>query len=110
MWVPKAVAEWFQISKQAVDELRTDLAVVRAERDFYKTQALASQANFDWARVRVNTLELERAALIEKAYGLKVPVPEITRAPVTKEDLNQFSFDDMGDDAAKRLGLPIYGN
>lgn len=108
MWVPSAVVDWFHISKQAVDSLREELAGVRAERDSLKLQLASSQNHFDWLRVRVNALEVERAQLIEKAYGIKIPVPEIVRPAKSPLELNTDIFNDMGDDAAKTLGLPTY--
>jgi predicted nuclease with TOPRIM domain len=111
MWVPSAVVEWFHISKQTVDAQREELSAIRAERDSLKLQLASSQNHFDWLRIRVNTLEVERAQLIEKAYGLKIPVPEIVRQPVFPANpIESFSFDDMGDEEAKKLGLPIYNN
>ena len=109
MWVPASVIEWFHISKQVVDSQREDLAAVRAERDILKLQLASSQNHFDWLRVRVNILEAERTQLIEKAYGIKIPVPEIVRTPVVNPlEMNNALFEDVGDDTAKTLGLPQY--
>lgn len=110
MWVPSAVVDWFHISKQAVDSLREDLAAIRAERDMLKVQLATSQNHFDWLRIRINALETERAQLIEKAYGIKVPIPELVRPPTSPLDLNADLFSDIGEDAAKSLGMPLYGN
>jgi hypothetical protein len=83
---------------------------VKAERDSLQKQANANQINFDWLRMQVNTLQLERTALIEKVYIIKLPAPEITRQPVVDPTFNpkDFSFDDLGDDFAKKHGLPSY--
>ena len=110
MWVPHAVIDWFHISKETVDALREDLAAVRAERDSIKLQLATSTNHFDWLRIRINTLEVERAQLIEKAYGIKIPVPEIVRPNVNPLELNADLFNDIGDNAAKTLGMPVYGN
>jgi predicted nuclease with TOPRIM domain len=111
MWVPAKVVDWFHISKQTVESQREELAAVRAERDSLRLQLAASQNHFDWLRIRVNSLEIERAQLIEKAYGIKIPVPEIAHTIAPTQDMaNQFSFDDMGDDMAKKLGLPLYNS
>jgi len=110
MWVPASVVEWFHISKQAVDSQREELAALRAERDMLRLQLASSQNHFDWLRIRVNTLEVERAQLIEKAYGMKIPVPEIVRPAKSPLELNSDMFNDMGDDLAKQVGLPTYGN
>ena len=111
MWVPKEVADWFQISKDSVDALRTELATLKAERDVLKDQLRGAQINSDWLRMQVNSLQMERAALMEKAYNIRVPIPELARttslqSPISIED---FSFSDIGDEAARKLGLPLYG-
>ena len=110
MWVPKEVADWFKISKDSVDALREELAAVKAERDLLKSQLQATQINLDWIRVQVNTLQLERAVLMEKAYKIQVPVPEVRRAMPADFPMQHFSFEDVGDETAKQLGLPIYGD
>lgn len=110
MWVPNKVLDWFRISVDTVDNLREDLAGVRAERDALQSQLATTQANFSWLCVRVNALEIERAALLEKAYGIKVIVPEVVRQPSFPMEFNSALFEDIGDDDAKKHGLPIYGN
>jgi chromosome segregation ATPase len=107
MWVPKQVVDWFQISKDSVDELRAELAAVRAERDVYEHQLTVTQSSFDWLKMRINQLEVERAELIKKAYGISSPVPEIVRTP-PELTMENFSFDDVGNDKARELGLPVY--
>ena len=111
MWVPSKVFDWFKISQESVNELRTEVLALRAERDVLKTQLTAANANFDWLRLRVNQLEHERAALLEKAAGIKTVVPEIVRTPSQMDSMiNAFSFDDVGEEMAKRLGLPSYNS
>ena len=110
MWIPSKVFDLFRISKESVEDLREDLAAVRAERDLLRVQLATSQNHFDWLRTRINVLEAERAQLIEKAYGIKVPVPEIVRTPTSPMELNSDIFTDMGDENAKALGLPFYSN
>lgn len=114
MWVPKEVADWFKISKDSVDALREELAACRAERDSLKAQLSISQNNAEWIRKQINMLQFERTALLQKAYGITVPTPEIlqTFAPQTKADAlsgDMSIFDDVGDEVAKKLGLPVYG-
>jgi hypothetical protein len=111
MWLPNIAFELFQVSKESVDKLREDLATVRAERDLLKIQLASSQNHFDWLRIRVNALEVERAQLIEKAYGIKIPVPEVIRQPVMNPlDMGNALFEDVGDKIAKELGMPLYNN
>ena len=86
--------------------LQSELAATRAERDAIKLQLAISQNHFDWMRMKLNSLEMEKAALIQKAYGVTVPVPSIERAQQSDPGLDPFS--DVGDELAKKLGLPLY--
>lgn len=88
--------------------LRADLEKVRAERDSLKSVNATLTATGDWLRVRVNALEYERAALMEKAFNITMPVPEIVRSTRPTQELANFSFEDIGDDRARDLGLPVY--
>lgn len=114
MWVPKSVVEWFHISRETVESLREENSALRAERDALKIQLASATNHFDWLRIRVNTLEVERGQLIEKAYGIRIPVPELARpvTPIAPNVVDKFAdlFEDMDDEQAKKLGLPIYGN
>ena len=89
---------------------RDELVKLRTERDNYRDELSRSQILGDWLRVQVNTLQMERSALLDKAYGIKVPVPMLERTPTMSEDTSQrdFSFEDVGDELAKKLGLPTY--
>lgn len=110
MWVPSQVVDWFKISKESVDALREDNAALRAENAALHVELQTIKANFGWLTTRVNALEVERAALLEKVTGIKVAVPEIVRPIPTEQLVNQFTFEDMGDDLAKKLGLPVYSS
>jgi hypothetical protein len=112
MWISEKVVDWFHISKESVDSLREELSACRAERDALRLQAATDRITADWLRTRVNALEMERAALIERAYQIKLPaVPQLARlgsTPVATHDPepDPFSFDDIGNDLAKKWGLP----
>src|SRR5258705_13442806 len=112
MWLSGKLVELFNISKETVQTMREDLASVRAERDTLKFQLQVAHNTADWLKAQVNTLQYERVALLEKAYGVRTPVPEIARAPLMGSQLrsDEISFDDMGDEMAKRLGLPTYSD
>ena len=124
MFVPREVIGWFTtlkndvdaqtaITREAISSLREELAAVRAERDTLKLQAAVDRTHTDWMRTKLNQLELERAALIERAYNIKLPaVPELIRTPHAMPDPNSFTmnFDDVGDELARQLGLPVYGD
>lgn len=111
MWVPKALVELFSIGKETVDTLRTELVATQAINISLDRELTALKVNFDWLRLQVNALQVERTALMQKAYGVQMPIPEIVRtikADNSGFDAKNFSFDDIGEDQAKALGLPTY--
>ena len=91
MWVPKEVADWFKISKDSVDALREELASVKTERDALKAQLAVTQNNFDWIRMQVTQLQSENKALMQRACGISVPVPDLMH----KTDNNQFNLQNL---------------
>lgn len=108
MWLSSKFIDLFTISKETVSSLREDLAATRSERDNLKFQLQVSQNQFSWLCAQVNTLQLERAELLQKVYNIHPPVPEILRAPVSDGRPQEFSFDDMGDELARKYGFPVY--
>lgn len=111
MWVPKPLVELFQISKDNVSSLREELAAVKAERDTLKHQLVVANTNFDWARIKLNQLEFEKAALFEKVTGAKIPAAELVKTmsqEATVDFDRMIGFDDMGDKLAKRFGLELH--
>lgn len=112
MWLSSKLVDLFNISKETVQAQREDLAATRVERDTLRFQLQVAHNTCDWLKAQVNTLQFERVALLEKAYGVRTPVPEIVRAPVMAAQMrsDEISFDDMGEDMAKRLGFPTYAD
>ena len=111
MWIPKSVIEWFNISQNTVSALREENAALRAEYTALSKELTSTKVNLDWLRMQFNQLQLERTALVDKLYGIKVPTPElVTRLPKLPSTIEDFGYDDMGDEMAKRLGLPTYDN
>lgn len=121
MFIPSRVIGWFEsfqqsaeksaaVAQDAMQHLREELIAARTERDVLRTELLSSKINFDWLRVKVNDLELENKGLMEKAYQISLPVPQIQRDAQVVNPFNTFSpFEDMGDEMAAKLGLPTYG-
>lgn len=105
MWIPRQIVDLFQSN-------RDDLVKAKAERDLFRDQLSQSTILCDWLRLQVNSLQNERAALLQKAYNITVPAPQIERQQLRSEELSvkDFSFDDVGDEMARKLGLPVYGN
>jgi hypothetical protein len=81
---------------------------LKNENGLLKTQLATNQANFNWLTLRVNQLEVERAQLIEKAYGIKTVVPEIARRPEFPQHFQSDIFEDVGEKLAKELGYPTF--
>jgi len=110
MWVTGKLLDLFHISKDTVDGLRAELAAIRTDRDALRVQLTTLQNNFDWIRMQINTLQIERTALMDKAYGIKIPTPEIIRTPIRTEDdkVDEFTFEDIGEVMAKKLGYSTY--
>lgn len=105
MFIPKSVVDFLLFSKD-------DLIKTRTERDSFKDQLSKSEIMCDWLRMRVNALEIERSILMEKAYNVTLPAPELTRLPRTPEEMkiDEFSFEGIpftpeGDRLAEKLGL-----
>lgn len=109
MWLSKRFIELVQVSKDNADSMRTELAKVTAERDAAKSELLTLRANFQWSTVQINDLQNQNKALMEKAYNIRVPVPEIVRPTGNVPKFDSNLFNDMGDDAAKEHGYPMYG-
>lgn len=110
MWMSKTLVGILEVAKDSVDETKAQLAVVKAERDILKDQLRAAQINSDFFRMQINSLQMERTELLRKAHGIIVPTPQIqTRMQIDPAlDPNNFSFEDLGDEVAGKLGLPVY--
>ena len=110
MFVPKALVELFQIGRATVDELKINLAIEQAKNQILERELTAVKMTSDWLRMQFNQIQFERTALIEKIYGIKLPAPEIVRTPVVGQSTQQdeFSFDDIGDTEARKLGYATY--
>lgn len=111
MWISSKVFDWFRISQSSFDDLRQELAAAKAERDTLRSEVTAARITNDWFRVKINQLEVQNAALLERAYNIHVPAPEIARQPSLDPswDPRLHSFEDVGDELALRLGYPTYG-
>lgn len=113
MWISfKHIIGLFEVSKQAVDDLREENAALKSKVSVIESELASTKVNLDWLRIQYNQLQLERTALMDKAYGIKVPTPELVRAQPKAPSIDEMvmSFDDMGDELAKRLGYDVYGN
>lgn len=103
MWIPRSFFDLFSTSRDEVIKLRT-------ERDSFRDELSRANILNDWLRLQINTLQMERSGLIEKVYGIRVPAPLLEKTPTKSEATStpDFSFEDIGDELAKKLGLPTY--
>jgi hypothetical protein len=90
--------------------LRADLEREHARYLEVQKRADVAQNNFEWARVRLNQVEEERATLIATLIKAPIGALEIQRrlTPDQGEGLPHVPdglFDDVGDDVAQALGL-----
>ncbi len=108
MWLPTRAFELFRISRETFDDLREEAAALKAEARAHEGELASLRANNDFYRIRINQLELERAQLLEKAYGVKTVVPEIVGRAQPLPELTPSMFEDMGEVMAKQVGLPAY--
>lgn len=89
--------------------MREEAAVAKAETVLLKQQLTKADIQLDFLRMKVNQLEAHNAALMEKAYHIQVPVPEIARKSNQSPDSINFDFfNDVGEEEARKLGLPLY--
>jgi predicted nuclease with TOPRIM domain len=79
MWLSEKLTSLLDLNVEETRRLREELAAVRAERDALRHTSDIAQNNFEWARNRLNSLELEKAALLAKAFKVHIPVPELVR-------------------------------
>lgn len=97
------------IDRKFFMELIAERAAAASEARTLAEQNKALQTSIDWFRVRISQLEMERAQMFYNYTGVKIPVPQIERAPdvdSVAEKLNRVpSFEDLGDKEAARLGV-----
>ena len=107
MWIPNHLVSLFGWNIELVRTLQSDLASLRTERDALKQELTSTQIMSDWLRIQFNDLQAQNKGLLEKAYNIKLPVPELQNRPTIQTQLPPFSFDDPGDDVARTLGYSV---
>ena len=95
------------IDRKTYDDLRLDYAKANEEARVLSHQNQVLITTLDWLRVRVTQLEMERAQLLWRYTGVKVPVPEIVKTDgVASNPMAQTpNFNDVGDTEAAKLGI-----
>lgn len=99
MWIDRAT---FMGLVQGEAKSRGELAALQ-------TRFASQDAMCDWFRIRLTQLEKERAQMILHYTGVAIASPVFAQEP-EKSPIDQVlgeaaSFDDVGDEVAKRLGI-----
>ena len=95
------------IDRKTYDDLRLNVAKRDAECQVLQQQNTTLTVTLDWLRVRVTQLEMERAQMLWRYTGVKVPVPEIVKTDgVASNPMTQTpNFNDVGNAEAAKLGI-----
>ena len=78
---------------QRVESLADGQGVLIGANLRLKEENAQLRATVEWMKIRLNSVEKERAVLISAAIGIKVPVPEFM--PVTGDADMQKTFNEM---------------
>jgi len=96
------------VNKTAYLELYAAWQVQTTGNRLLGEQVVALNTTLDWFRVRISQLEHERAVMLKKYLDIDVPVQVVERQREASS-LNAYhmtaDFNDMGDAAAKSLGI-----
>lgn len=97
------------IKRSEFRQLVQDVAAALGARDAMQRQVDAQKVNQDWMVLRLTQLEHERAQLLYRYMDVKITVPEVALdvpiTPTTSQMSDIPSFQDVGDEEAKKLGL-----
>lgn len=103
------------INRKVYQDLQNELVKAREVANAEVVANRALKETMNWMMLRLTAMEKERAVLIERMFGVKVPVPEISAAPPdvvpnpfgANSKLNELAqlFNDMGDEAAEKAGI-----
>lgn len=96
------------LDRQVYDDLRLSEAEAKGKATALDIRITAMDTMMDWFRVRLTQLEKERAQLIHRYTGVVIETPVFAKEP--EKPIEQIlsevsSFDDVGDEVAKRLGI-----
>lgn len=90
------------------DDQQAAISMFRREKEKLEAQVVALermnsrlQSDLDWAKLRLNAVEKERAQLIAAAIGVKISIPEfVPKTDNPEEALNQLpDLSTVGNDA-----------
>ena len=93
------------LSRNAYNDLRDERVKSQIEVAALTQVNAQLNAHIEWMRVRLTQLEFERAQLLKRYMNIDIPTPSF-EAPADHPDPNEtFSFNDVGDEIAKKLGI-----
>ena len=100
------------LKRELFERLLTEKARAEGAAATLAHRIVAQDASLDWFKVQLTKSEYERAQLIQNYMGVKIPVMEFTKSEPSDEKLSvekvlaaTVDFSDVGDDAAKAMGL-----
>lgn len=98
------------ISRAAYDEMMRRALEANGAKEALERQLIAQKVTQDWLLHRLTGLEHERAQLLYRYMDVKITVPVVELdVPKTPENSSIGSdlpsFNDVGDEEAKKLGL-----
>lgn len=86
--------------------------MLQQENEHLKSEIASARIMTDWLKLKVNDLEAANKALMEKAYGVKLPVPVIERAAPAAPNPYKIPlalFEHIDDDTIKAVGAENIG-
>jgi Tfp pilus assembly protein FimV len=89
MWIPTKFLDLLKFNLDEQVAVRTKLAVAESRVTDLERSLAHSRTSFDWLTSRVNDLEYQNKALLEKAYNISVPAPQISRPSIPPIDLRE---------------------
>lgn len=111
MWLSEKLVTLFEISRDTVQDLKTEVATLKALNAQLQADLTSTRITSDWLRHKINDLEAQNKGLLEKAYNVKLPIPVIERAAPTPNPykLPLALFEHIDEDTAKALGAENVG-
>jgi hypothetical protein len=96
------------IKRADYDRMLGNALTVQGANGALESQLATQKTTIDWLLVRLTQLEHERAQLIYRYMDVKIVTPEFSpdKNPVGAQAISDIpSFEDVGDEKAKELGL-----
>lgn len=102
----RAFQDALRVIQRVVEAQGSELVTLRTANVLLKERIASLETTLDWMRSRVNQAEAERGIMMEKMTGLPMPTPQIQTRDVRDSGLfDDLSFEDVGDDKARVMGL-----